>query len=134
MRTPSVPNKDRKEKDDAYERRTKRHTLSIRVHDDRRKEVEDYAKTEKCPHYERKIRLKDKEISQLRERYKSAKNQIFDMEDKYQSESSKFLILTLLFIVIVIMNNLDFYNDSLSAIRSACINTVSIAKSSMSGG
>lgn len=134
MTTTTEPKTSRKGKDDAYERRTKRHTLSIRVHDDRRKEVEDYAKTEKCPHYERKIRLKDKEISQLRERYKSAKNEIFELQDKHQSMSNTLLILVLLIVVIVVINNLDFYNDSLSAICSACINTVSIAISSMSGG
>lgn len=123
--------KTRKEINDAYERRTKRHTLSIRVHDDRRQEVIDYINTKKCPHCEHKLRLKNKEIGQLRERYKK---EIFDMQHKRQSESNKFLILTLLFVVIVIINNYDFYDDSLSAIRSACISTVSMAKSSISGG
>ena len=65
MGTPSIPNKSRKEKDAAYESRTKFHPLTVRVHDNRRKEVEIYAKTKKCPNYERTIKMLNEKINSL---------------------------------------------------------------------
>ena len=98
--------KSRKVKDNRYESRTNFHPLSVRVHDNRRKEVENYAKTKKCPHYDRVVMLKDEENNILKDRLECSQKENFDLLEDFENMRNRYFFILIIVLIIYVINEI----------------------------
>ena len=61
-------------------------------HDNRRKEVENYAKTKKCPHYDRVVMLKDEENNILKDRLECSQKENFDLLEDFENMRNRYFL------------------------------------------
>lgn len=94
----------RKIKDARYESKTPFRPLTVRVHDKRRKKVEDYAKTKICPDYERELRMKEDERKLLKDKLGCSEYEITLLQENFEIiRRRNFFSMLLIFLLLALV-------------------------------